>query len=81
MGYRGDMIRVDLFILAAESPVVQKPPQIPPKVPNQSPQKIYPDEKPLLPKPKTVRLFKSAAKLVFFLKEKFSNNFDLKIYF
>lgn len=75
------MIRVNTFILAAESPVVQKPPQIPPKVPNQSPQKIYPDEKPLLPKPKTVRLLKIATEvLVFFLKQKFSNNFYLKVY-
>ena len=49
-----------IFILAAESPVVQKPPQIPPKVQNPSPQKIYPDEKPLLPKPKTVRFKKSS---------------------
>ena len=65
------MIRVNTFILAAESPVVQKPPQIPPKVPNQSPQKIYPDEKPLLPKPKTVRLLKVVAKLVFFETEIF----------
>ena len=47
-----------MFVLAAESPVVQKPPQIPPKVQNPSPQKIYPDEKPLLPKPKTVRFSK-----------------------
>ena len=48
-----------MFVLAAESPVVQKPPQIPPKVQNPSPQKIYPDEKPLLPKPKTVRIRKT----------------------
>ena len=57
-----------IFVLAAESPVVQKPPQIPPKVQNPSPQKIYPDEKPLLPKPKTVRL------------KKFSKNFQNLIF-
>ena len=68
MGHRGDIITVDLFILAAESPVVQKPPQIPPKVPNQSPQKIYPDEKPLLPKPKTVRFLKIRQKFSILLE-------------
>ena len=57
-----------MFILAAESPVVQKPPQIPPKVPNQSPQKIYPDEKPLLPKPKTVRFLKIRQKFSILLE-------------